>query len=71
MDIEMKEVRQKEYTFSNDNYLSVFVGVCKSQEILDLYMEKDYELLNLDYIGSEFGIDLILIHMMKTFQLQL
>ena len=38
--------------------MSVFVGVCKSQELLDQYLEQDYELLNeYDCIGSEFGID--------------
>lgn len=53
----MREVEHMDYTFSNDDYLSVFVGICKSQELLDHYMEQDYELLDLDYIGSEFGID--------------
>lgn len=53
----MREVDQKDYTFSNDDYLSVFVGVCKSEELLDRYMEKNYELLEVDCIGSEFGVD--------------
>lgn len=53
----MREVKKKDYTFSNDNYLSVFVGVCKSQELLDEYLKKDYELLEDGYIGSEFGVD--------------
>ena len=54
----MREVEKKKYCFSNDEYLSVFVGVCKSQEILDQYLEQNYELLNeYDCIGSEFGID--------------
>lgn len=54
----MREVQKKNYCYSNDEYLSVFVGVCKSQELLDQYLEKDYELLNeYDCIGSEFGID--------------
>ena len=44
----MREVQKKNYCYSNDEYLSVFVGVCKSQELLDQY---------LDCIGSEFGID--------------
>lgn len=57
MNIKMREVKKKDYTFSNDNYLSVFVGVCKSQELLDEYLKKDYELLEDGYIGSEFGVD--------------
>ena len=42
----MREVAQKDYTYSNDAYISVFVGVCKSQELLNQYMDKDYDLLN-------------------------
>ena len=54
----MREVQKKNYCYSNDEYLSVFVGVCKSQELLDQYLEQDYDLLNeYDCIGSEFGID--------------
>ena len=54
----MREVQKKNYCYSNDEYLSVFVGVCKSQELLDQYLEKDYELLNeYDCIGFEFGVD--------------
>ena len=54
----MREVQKKNYCYSNDEYLSVFVGVCKSQELLDQYLEQDYELLNeYDCICSEFGID--------------
>lgn len=55
--IKMREVEKKDYTFSNDEYNSIFVGICKSQELLDEYLEQDYELLNVDCIGSEFGID--------------
>ena len=54
----MREVQKKNYCYSNDEYLSVFVGVCKSQELLDQYLEKDYELLNeYDWIGFELGVD--------------
>ena len=54
----MREVEKKKYCFSNDEYLSVFIGVCKSQELLDQYLEQNYELLTeYDCIGSEFGID--------------
>ena len=56
--IKMREVQKKNYCYSNDEYLSVFVGVCKSQELLDQYLEKDYELLNeYDCIGFELGVD--------------
>ena len=54
----MREVKKKNYSFSNDEYVSVFIGVCKSQELLDQYLEKDYELLNeYDCIGFELGVD--------------
>jgi hypothetical protein len=53
----MREVEQKNYTYSNDKYVSIFVGNCKSQELLNEYLKKDYELLEVDCIGSEFGID--------------
>ena len=54
----MREVQKNNYCYSNDEYLSVFVGVCKSQELLDQYLEKDYELLNeYDCIGFELGVD--------------
>ena len=53
----MREVEKKDYTFSNDEYDSIFVGICKSQELLNEYFDKDYELLSLGYIGSEFGVD--------------
>ena len=54
----MREAQKKNYCYSNDEYLSVFVGVCKSQELLDQYLEKDYELLNeYDCIGFELGVD--------------
>lgn len=36
---------------------SVFVGICQSQELFEQYWEKDYELLNDDFIGFEMGID--------------
>ena len=55
--IKMREVEKKDYTFSNDEYDSIFVGICKSQELLNEYFDKDYELLSLGYIGSEFGVD--------------
>ena len=54
----MREVEKKKYCFSIDEYLYVFVGVCKSQELLDQYLEKDYELLNeYNCIGFELGVD--------------
>lgn len=53
----MRKVDQKDYTFGNDDYQSIFVGVCESVELLMGYMEQDYDLLDEDYIGSEFGVD--------------
>jgi len=53
----MREVEQKNYTYSNDEYVSIFVGNCKSQQLLNEYMKKDYESLEVDCIGSEFGVD--------------
>lgn len=32
----MREVEQKNYTYGNDKYVSIFVGNCKSQELLKL-----------------------------------
>lgn len=53
----MREVEQTDYSFSNDKYVSVFAGLCKSDELLDSYIKKHYDLLECDYIGSEFGVD--------------
>ena len=53
----MREVKQFDYTYSNDNYLSVVAGRCESQTLLLEYLEKDYDFLGDGYIGSEFGID--------------
>lgn len=55
----MREVEQLDVCYSNDNErrCSVFAGVCKSRELLEQYMDKDYELLNDGYIGFEMGVD--------------
>ncbi|HBV84429.1 MAG: immunity 22 family protein [Lachnospiraceae bacterium] len=53
----MKKVKQKEYDFRNNLYLSVFVGVCQSKEILEQYLQQYLTLLEMDCIGSQFGID--------------
>lgn len=53
----MREVRRLGFSYSDDNYVSIFVGICKSQELLYQYLQKDYELLEYDYIGFELGID--------------
>ena len=55
----MREVKQVDISYSNDEYESgsVFVGVYKSEELLEQYMEKDYDLLVDDYIGFELGVD--------------
>jgi len=33
------------------------MGVCKTESLLEEYMEKDYDFLDDDYIGFELGID--------------
>ena len=53
----MRKVDQLDISYSNDDYMSVFVGVCKSESLLDEYMDKDYDLLGDDYIGFELGVD--------------
>lgn len=53
----MREVEGLNDTYSKDNYVSVFVGLCESEELLTKYMKKDYELLEDDYIGFELGVD--------------
>lgn len=54
----MKEVKQLDISYTNERYVSVFVGICKSQELLEQYLDKDYELLcDYDCIGFEMGID--------------
>jgi hypothetical protein len=53
----MKKVKQKDYDYRNNLYISVFVGVCESERLLDKYLNQYMALLELDCIGSEFGID--------------
>ncbi len=55
----MREVEQLDVCYSNDNekLCSVFVGVCESQELLEKYLDKDYDLLMDNCIGFEMGID--------------
>lgn len=53
----MREVEGLNVTYSKDNYVSVFVGLCESEELLTKYMKKDYELLEDNYIGFELGVD--------------
>ena len=53
----MREVEGLNVTYSKDNYVSVFVGLCESEDLLTKYMKKDYELLEDDYIGFELGVD--------------
>jgi len=54
----MRQVKQLNISYSsNENLCSVFIGVCKSQELLKQYLEKDYDLLEDDYIGFEIGVD--------------
>ena len=53
----MRKVSQVNVSYSNDKYMSVFLGVCKTESLLEEYMEKDYDFLVEDYIGFELGID--------------
>lgn len=54
----MRQVEQLDFSYSTDEpRCSVFVGVCKSQELFEQYWEKDYDLLFDDYIGFELGVD--------------
>ncbi len=54
----MRKVEQLDVSYGTDeDRCSVFVGVCKSQELFEQYWEKDYERLWDDYIGFEMGID--------------
>lgn len=53
----MRDVRQVNISYSNEEYLSVFVGTCKSQELFEQYWDKDYERLDNDFIGFEMGAD--------------
>ena len=54
----MRQVEQLDFSYSTDEpRCSVFVGVCKSQELFEQYQEKDYDLLFDDYIGFELGVD--------------
>ncbi len=53
----MKEILQKDYSYSQDDYVSVFTGICRDQATLEQYLKKDYSYLDADLIGSEFGID--------------
>lgn len=53
----MREKRQLDISYSNEEFVSVFVGVCKSREVLEEYIEKDYEMFFDEYIGFELGVD--------------
>ncbi len=53
----MRERRQLNVSYSNDEYMSIFLGICKSEELLEEYLDKDYDLLEDDYIGFEMGVD--------------
>lgn len=54
----MRQVEQSDISYSTDERrCSVFAGICKSKELFEQYWEKDYDLLEDDYIGFEMGID--------------
>ena len=42
---------------TKEDYVSVFVGICKSQELLDDYLYQEYELSEGNHICSAFGAD--------------
>ena len=55
----MRMVEQSDVCYSNDKEkrCTVFPGNCQTRELFEQYWEKDYELLNDDYIGFEMGVD--------------
>lgn len=55
----MREVNQSDVCYSNDkeSRCSVFAGICGSRELLEKYLDKDYDLLCDDCIGFEMGVD--------------
>ncbi len=54
----MRQVEQLNISYSTDeSRCSVFAGICKSKELFEQYWEKDYDLLEDDYIGFEMGVD--------------
>ena len=54
----MRLVEQLDIRYTTrESRCSIFVGVCKSQELFEQYWEKDYDLLHNDYIGFEMGVD--------------
>ena len=54
----MRQVEQLDISYTTlESRCSIFVGVCKSQELFEQYWEKDYDLLHNDYIGFEMGVD--------------
>lgn len=57
MDVKMKKVESNEYDFRNNLYLSVFVGICKSEELLNEYLEQHRERSEIGLMSSLFGVD--------------
>lgn len=54
----MRQVEQLDISYTTlESRCSIFVCVCKSQELFEQYWEKDYDLLHNDYIGFEMGVD--------------
>ena len=54
----MRQVEQLDISYTTlESRCSIFVGVCKSQELFEQYWEKDYDLLHNEYIGFEMGVD--------------
>lgn len=64
----MRRVEQLDISYSTDeSRCSVFAGICKSQELFEQYWEKDYDLLEDDYM--KWVLILVSIPMMKILPL--
>lgn len=53
----MRKIKLDKYSDSDENYVSLFVGKCKSQKLLNEYLEVNYDLCDYEYTTSEIGID--------------
>jgi len=57
MDVKMRKMESDDYEFRNNLYLSVFVGVCNSKELLNEYLEQHFEQQKYGLMSSQFGVD--------------
>ena len=53
----MRKDESDECDLSNNLYLSVFVGICKSEDLLDEYLEQHWESSEVGLMSSQFGVD--------------